>query len=144
MVSSNCLLESFIFATDSLMLSASSRLPSFISAPICAASFLASLRLASSFCWASRRRLSTARTSSIASLAPLKCFFSNPRITRSVSSVMSLSVSIILIYYLTIYYFQFTSNRLQSYEINMISENIFNILLLAHDDTSPMVVFFCL
>ena len=99
MVSSNCLLVSFISDTCALIASASAFLPSFISPPICAAIFLASLRFLSNCCWASRRFLSTAKTSSIASLAPLKCFFSKPRITRSVSSVMSFSVSIILMYF---------------------------------------------
>ena len=52
----------------------------------------------------SRRVLSIAITFSIASLAPLKCFFSNPRITCSVSSVIRLSVSIFCLFFTNCYF----------------------------------------
>ena len=92
----NCNSLSFSLYPDTFSFTAfaSSALPSFISIPICFDSRLTSCLFLSNFCCASRLRLSVSRTFFIASSAPLKCFFSNPLITRSVSSPMSLSVSI--------------------------------------------------
>ena len=101
---SSSLLVSLRAATFVLTSSASSRLPCFMSMPISAANFLAFERFWSSSVCAARRLLSTAITSSIALRASAKCFFSSPAMTRSVSSVMSFSVSIYCIYFLTIYY----------------------------------------
>ena len=96
MASCNALLVSLSRATSVLMDSASSFLPCFINAPICAASFLLSDKLISNWVCASRRFLSVANTLSIASLAPGKCFFSRPLMTHSVRSLMSFNVSILL------------------------------------------------
>ena len=88
---------SFISATRALAFSAASLSPAFISFPISAAAFFCSASRASFCCCVSRRRLSMARTLSIASRAPLKFFFSRPLMTRSYSSVISFSVSILLL-----------------------------------------------
>ena len=89
-----------ISATRALAASASSFLPSFISMPMLFEMFFTSeSRLSSSDC-AALRLLSNSRTFSMASRAPAKCFFSKPRITVSLSSVICLIVNMANIFFI--------------------------------------------